>query len=239
MENLVRLQKYLADGQIASRRKSEEYILAGRVKVNGVVIKELGTKINPKKDKVYFDNMLIRQLKNFTYVMLNKPDGCITTSKDQFKRKTVFDYVNTDERLFPVGRLDYETSGLLLLTNDGDLAYKLTHPKHNIEKVYYAKIKGVPSDKQISNFEKGLKIEDYITSPAKFKINKIERNYCFVYISITEGRNRQVRKMCKAINHPVLSLKRVRIGKLELGDLEKGKFRHLTSAEILYLKSML
>lgn len=240
MKNLVRLQKYLADCQVASRRKSEEYILSGRVKVNQKVVTELGVKINPKKDKVYFDNKLLKEVKKFTYIMLHKPEGCVTTSEEQFNRKTVFDYIsNVDARLFSVGRLDFDTSGLLLLTNDGDLTYKLTHPKHNVEKVYYAKIIGQPTKQQVLKFERGLEIDDYKTAPAKIEVNKTEGKFSFVKITIKEGRNRQVRKMCKAIHHPVVSLKRIKIGKLDLGNLKKGQFRHLTREEITYLKSII
>lgn len=239
MKNLIRLQKYLADCQIASRRKSEEYILNGRVKVNGKVVSQLGTKINPKKDKVYFDDKPLKQVKKFTYIMLHKPEGCITTSYEQFNRKTVFDYIKgVDARLFPVGRLDYDTSGLLILTNDGDLAYKLTHPKHNVKKVYYAKIIGKPTKQQILKFEQGLQIDDYKTSPAKIQIHKSDGPFCFVNITISEGKNRQVRKMCQAIHHPVVSLKRIQIGNIQLGNLKKGQFRYLNKDEILYLKSI-
>ena len=173
--------------------------------------------------------------------MLNKPEGYVTTVKDQFDRKSVIDLVkDIDARVYPIGRLDYETSGLLLLTNDGDLTYKLTHPKHEVDKTYIATVKGIPTQNEITNFEKGLYIEDYKTSPAKIKIVKknIEKNYAVCEIKIHEGRNRQVRKMCKAINHPVMNLRRKAMGKIVLKDVEIGKYRHLTIEEVNYLKNL-
>jgi len=173
--------------------------------------------------------------------MLNKPEGYVTTVKDQFDRKSVIDLVkDVGARVYPIGRLDYETSGLLLLTNDGDLTYKLTHPKHEVDKTYIATVKGIPTQSEITNFEKGLYIEDYKTAPAKIKIVKKndEKNYAVCEIKIHEGRNRQVRKMCKAINHPVMNLRRKAMGKIVLKDVEGGKYRYLTNDEINYLKKL-
>ncbi len=208
----MRLQKYLAMCGIASRRKSEALILQGRVKVNGKVIDELGYKIDPDTDIVLFDNKRVIKKENYIYIALNKPEGYITTVKDQFNRPTVLDLVkNVNERIYPVGRLDYDTSGLIFLTNDGDLTYRLTHPKHEVEKVYIAKIKGIPTEEELNKFRNGLKIDDYITSKAKIEVLKKYNNYSIVKITIHEGKNRQVRKMCEKINHPVISLKRVAI----------------------------
>ena len=202
-----RLQKFLAEAGIASRRKSEELIAAGRVQVNGQVVRELGVKIDPAKDKVLFDNKPVKaQETKKVYIMLHKPEGYVTTAKEQFGRPAVLDLVQgVKERIFPVGRLDYDTSGLLLLTNDGDLTYKLTHPK-----------------------------------PAKIQILEKEKDmrFCTAEIIIHEGKNRQVRKMCEAIKHPVAQLKRVATGELTLGDLPKGKYRYLTEREIKYLKKL-
>ncbi|QIB26042.1 pseudouridine synthase [Caloranaerobacter azorensis] len=235
----MRLQKYLAMCGIASRRKSEALILQGRVKVNGKVIDELGYKIDPDTDIVLFDNKRVIKKENYIYIALNKPEGYITTVKDQFNRPTVLDLVkNINERIYPVGRLDYDTSGLIFLTNDGDLTYRLTHPKHEVEKVYIAKIKGIPTEEELNKFRNGLKIDDYITSKAKIEVLKKYNNYSIVKITIHEGKNRQVRKMCEKINHPVISLKRVDIGKINLGNLKKGNWRYLSKKEIEYLKSL-
>lgn len=237
----MRINKYIANCGVSSRRKAEELILEGRVKVNGEVIKELSYKIDDSKDSVEVDGNKISLNQKNIYIVLYKPEGYITTVKDQFNRPSVVDLVkDIDERLYPVGRLDYETSGLLILTNDGDLTYKLTHPKHNVEKVYKAKIKGMPTASEIRNFETGLEIEDYKTAPAKIKLTKTFRDKGFSECEITihEGRNRQVRKMCRAINHPVLNLKRIKMGEIGLKNLEVGKYRHLTKEEVDYLKKL-
>lgn len=235
----MRLQKYLAMCGVASRRKSEKMILQGRVKVNGKVIDKLGYKINPDIDVILVDNKQVIKKENYIYIALNKPEGYITTVKDQFNRPTVLDLVKSiNERIYPIGRLDYDTSGLLLLTNDGDLTYKLTHPKHEIEKVYIAKIKGVPTEKKLNKFRKGLKIDNYVTSKAKIEVLKKYNDYSIVKIAIHEGKNRQIRKMCKKINHPVIKLKRIAIGKIELGNLKKGSWRYLSKEEISYLKEL-
>jgi pseudouridine synthase len=227
----VRLQKYLADCGVASRRKSEELILKGRVSVNGILVTELGTTVDDN-DIICFDGNRVKRKEQMIYIILNKPAGYVTTVKDQFQRPTVVDLVNIPERIFPVGRLDYDTSGLLILTNDGSLTYRLTHPKFKIKKVYRAVIKGIPSKDKIEEFEKGLKIEDYVTAPAKFKIIKSFNNTSIVEITIYEGKNRQVRKMCESIGHPVLKLKRICFGHLSLGDLPEGKWRKLKKDEI-------
>ncbi|WP_082394747.1 pseudouridine synthase [Caloranaerobacter sp. TR13] len=235
----MRLQKYLAMCGVASRRKSEMLILQGRVRVNGKVIEELGYKINPNVDIVLVDKKPIIKKENNIYIALNKPEGYITTVKDQFNRPTVLDLVKSiNERIYPIGRLDYDTSGLLILTNDGDLTYKLTHPKHEIEKVYIAKIKGVPTERELKEFRNGLKIDNYVTSKAKIKVIKMYNDYSIVKITIHEGKNRQIRKMCKKINHPVINLKRIAIGNIKLGNLKKGDWRYLSKEEIQYLKEL-
>ncbi len=235
----IRLQKYLSDCGIASRRKSEEFISCGRVAVNGETVTELGTKIDTATDVVTFDGNTVKNKEKLVYIMLHKPDGYVTTSKDQFGRPAVVDLLkDVPERVFPVGRLDYDTSGLLLLTNDGDLTFKLTHPKHNIEKVYMARLFGRPTETELARFRSGLEIEGRMTAPSKIEIVKDDGRFCSVKITIVEGRNRQVRKMCEAINHKVAVLKRVATGKLFLGDLPKGRYRHLTEAEISYLKKL-
>lgn len=237
----MRINKYIASCGIASRRKAEELITENRVKVNGNIVSELSFQIDENKDKVEVDGKVIGLEEKLVYVMLNKPEGYVTTVKDQFDRKSVIDLVkDIDARVYPIGRLDYETSGLLLLTNDGDLTYKLTHPKHEVDKTYVATLKGIPTASEMTNFEKGLYIEDYKTSPAKIKIVKKneEKNYCVCEIKIHEGRNRQVRKMCRAINHPVMNLRRKAMGKIVLSDVEIGQYRYLTSEEVDYLKKI-
>ena len=234
----MRLQKYIAEAQIASRRKAEEMILAGRVSVNGKIITELGTKVESDSDVVRVDGKEIHICEKLVYIMLNKPEGCVTTVKDQFNRKSVMDYVSDiKERIYPVGRLDYDTSGLLIMTNDGEMTYRLTHPKHNVEKTYIAHVDRKPDERDMEKFRKGIVIDGRKTAEAEIKIIK-EGKLTELEIKIKEGRNRQVRKMCAAINCNVVKLKRIATGKLELGELEKGKYRYLDEKEILYLKSL-
>lgn len=235
-----RLQKFLAEAGIASRRKAEELIAAGRVQVNGKIVTELGTKIDPERDEVvYAGKKVDRKREALVYIMLHKPEGYVTTAKEQFGRPAVLDLVKgVKERIFPVGRLDYETSGLLLLTNDGDLTYKLTHPKHDVEKTYIARVYGTPDEGDLQKFRRGVLIDGRVTRPARMRVLEKGDRIATVEIIIHEGRNRQVRKMCEAIKHPVAQLKRVATGELRLGDLPKGKFRHLTEDEVKYLKSL-
>ncbi|KHO62443.1 pseudouridine synthase [Thermoanaerobacter sp. YS13] len=235
---MERLQKYLAECGIASRRKCEEYILQGRVKVNGKVVKELGVKINPDVDIIEFDDKIVRREEKKVYIMLNKPTGYITSVKDQFGRSTVMDLVKVKERIYPVGRLDYDTSGLLLLTNDGEIANILMHPRHEIMKTYIAKIKGIPTQEELERFRNGLLIGDYLTSKAEIEILAVKNGTSVVEIKIHEGKNRQVRRMCEAIGHPVISLTRSKIGELSLEGLKPGEWRYLIQKEIDYLKSL-
>lgn len=233
----MRLQKYLADAGIASRRKAEQMISQGRVTVNGLLVKEMGVKVS-EDCIVEVDGKKVDMTKGCIYIMLHKPVGYIATVEDQFSRPTVIDLVkDVKERIYPVGRLDYDTSGLILLTNDGAFTYRLTHPKHEVEKTYIVEVEGIPGDEVNNLFKKGLKIDDYITAPAQLKIleKKENKNKAVLEIKIHEGRNRQVRKMCEAIGHPVKHLKRVAIGGLRLGNLEEGKWRYLTEKELRFL----
>ncbi|MGL4791008.1 MAG: pseudouridine synthase [Anaerotignaceae bacterium] len=235
----IRLQKYLADAGVASRRKAEELILEGKISVNGEVVTELGVKVDENTDSVFYNGKRVVNNQRLVYVMLHKPEGFVTTAKDQFDRPTVIDLVKgVNERIVPVGRLDYDTSGLLILTNDGDLTYKLTHPKHLVNKVYMAKLFGRPDQNDINQFKWGVSIEGKRCEPARIEIVEDLGKYTMCKITITEGRNRQVRKMCEAIKHPVATLKRVATGELELGELPKGKYRLLTEKEIKYLKGL-
>lgn len=236
MENKeeIRLQKYMAEAGISSRRKAEELILEGKVKVNGKTINELGIKIVPNKDIVEYNGKKVVLEKEYVYILLNKPIGYVTTVKDQFNRDSILDLVKINKRIVPVGRLDMYTSGAIILTNDGDFMYKVTHPKHEIEKTYTVTIKGIVKDNEVEELKKGVKIEDYTTKPAKVKILKTdeEKNISRLEITIHEGKNRQVRKMCEAIGHKVLALHRSKIAGIGVKDLELGKWRYLTNKEV-------
>ncbi len=229
----LRLQKFLAEAGIASRRKAEQFIVMGKVEVNGKVVTELGTKIDTEKDTVLYEHKKVVLKQKLIYIMLHKPEGYVTTVKDQFQRATVIDLLKgVTERVYPVGRLDYDTSGLLLLTNDGDLTYRLTHPKHNIEKTYEAKLFGTPSEQNIIQFHRGVSIDGKKTEPAKLEILQKGEKYSIVRIVIQEGRNRQVRKMCQAIGKKVLALHRSKIGSIDVKDLKIGTWRYMTKDEI-------
>jgi 23S rRNA pseudouridine2605 synthase len=230
-----RLQKYLANSGVCSRRKAEELILAGKVKVNGKVIKELGTKINPEKDKIEYNEKVIKENKRKVYILLNKPVGYVTTMNEQFGRDSILDLLKgVEDRVVPAGRLDMYTSGALILSNDGDFINKVTHPKHEIEKTYTVTIKGIVKNEEVEQLRKGVKIEDYTTKPAKVKILKTdeEKNQSRLEITIHEGKNRQVRKMCEAINHKVLALHRSKIAGIGVKDIEIGKWRYLNKKEV-------
>ena len=230
----VRLQKYIASSGVASRRKAEELIKQGKIKVNNEKVTELGTKINPSKDKVDYEGRIVTVEQEKVYILLNKPIGYVTTAKDQFNRDSVLDLVKVKQRIVPVGRLDMYTSGALLLTNDGDFVYQVTHPKHEIEKTYTVTIKGIVRKEEVEMLKKGVKIENYITNPAKVKILKTdeEKVQSRLEITIHEGKNRQVRKMCEAIGHRVLALHRSKIAGIGVKDLPLGKWRYLNKKEI-------
>jgi len=231
----IRLQKYLAEAGIASRRKSEEYIAQGKVKVNGQVITELGTKINPDKDKVEYNGQVVEKKdEDNVYILLNKPIDYVTTVKDQFNRNTVLDLVKTNKRLVPVGRLDMYTSGALILTNDGDFVYKITHPKHEITKTYTVTLRGIVTKQEVQKLENGVDIGDFVTNKAKVKILKTdeEQNKSRLEITIHEGKNRQVRRMCEAIDKKVLALHRSKIGNIGVKDLKLGTWRYLKKSEV-------
>lgn len=235
MNDEIRLQKYLANNGILSRRKAEGAILEGKVKVDGKIVTELGTKINPIKNKVEYDGKHIKNEEEKVYILLNKPIGYVTTVKDQFNRDIVTDLIKgVKVKLLPVGRLDMYTSGALMLTNDGDFIYRVTHPKHEIEKTYNVTLNGVIVNDEVEELRKGVKIEDYITKPASVKILKIdkEKNISRIQITIHEGKNRQVRKMCEAVGKKVLALHRSKIGTLDVKNLKIGEWRYLTKKEI-------
>ena len=230
----VRLQKYIADCGITSRRKAEELIKQGKIKVNGQIVYELGTKINPQKDIVLYQDKKIKEKENNIYILLNKPIGYVTTVNDQFKRPSVLDLVKVKQRIVPVGRLDMYTSGALILTNDGDFVYQVTHPKHEIDKTYTVTLKGIVTKQDVELLKNGVKIGDYTTKPAKVKILKtiLENNSSRLEITIHEGKNRQIRKMCEAVGYPVLALHRSKISGIDVKDLPLGKWRFLSKQEV-------
>lgn len=234
----VRLQKFLADAGIASRRKSEALILEGKVLVNGRQVKELGIKVNEDKDIIKYNGKVVKIKKSHVYIMLNKPTGYITSVSDEKGRKTVMDLIDVKTRIYPIGRLDYNTSGLLLLTNDGDLTYRLTHPKHEVDKKYIAVVKGMPSEDNLNKLRKGTDIGEYRTSTSRISILEKFKDKTKLQVIIHEGKNRQVRKMFEHIGCPVIKLKRVAIGKLQIEDLQQGRYRHLKNDELNYLKSL-
>ena len=253
-----RLQKYLANNGVAARRKCEEFIQEGRVKVNGQVVKELGTKINPEKDIVEFDGKVVKPVGKKVYILLNKPIGYVTTVKDQFERPTVLDLVKVEEKVLPVGRLDMYTSGALILSNDGEFINKVTHPRNEVEKTYTVTVKGIVTKEDVEKLQNGVEIQmdklyenedesneesDYNpkqkdktfkTGKAKVKILKTdeEKNISRLQITIHEGKNREVRKMCEAIGKKVLALHRRKIGNLDVKNIELGKWRYLNKKEV-------
>lgn len=230
-----RLQKFLANQGVCSRRKAEEAILAGKVKVNGKVVNQLGTKINPEKDEIEFENKKINNNTKKVYILLNKPIGYVTTMKDQFERPTVMELIkDVKEHVVPVGRLDMYTSGALILSNDGDFIFEVTHPKHEITKTYQVTLKGIITEGEIENLQNGVNIGECITRPAKVRIMKIdkEKQISRIEIVIHEGKNRQVRRMCEGVGKKVLALHRSKIGLLSVKDLKLGEWRYLKLSEI-------
>jgi len=232
----IRLQKYMADCGVASRRRAEEYIAAGKVSVNGLIA-QVGAKIVPGVDQVVFNgSLIVSKSENAVYIMLNKPAGVITSASDQFGRKTVLDLVSgVEARLFPIGRLDYATSGLILLTNDGALTHILSHPRHGSEKTYIAKVATPLDDSVVQAFANGIEIDGYMTRPAQLEIVGADKKTAKIILK--EGRNRQIRKMFEALGIGVVSLKRTAMGKIVLGGLKVGQWRHLTAEEVVYLKA--
>lgn len=229
-----RLQKYLAKCGVASRRKCEELILQGKIEVNGKVVTELGTRVTDK-DIVKYNGKKLKPEEEKIYILLNKPIGYVTTAKDQFKRDTVLDLVKVNKRIVPVGRLDMYTSGALILTNDGEFVNKLTHPKNEINKTYNVTLKGIIQKQDVQNLQTGVIIdENYKTKPAKVKVLKIdqEKNISRIQITIHEGKNRQIRKMCNSIGKKVLALHRSKIENIDVKDLKIGEWRYLSNSEI-------
>ena len=235
----LRLQKILSQAGIASRRAAEKLIAEGRVSVNGTTVREMGTKADPAADDVRVDGRRVKAAERLRYILLHKPAGCVTTRSDPQRRPTVIDLLRgVREYVYPVGRLDYDTEGLLLLTNDGDLAARLTHPRHGVERTYEARVAGVPDAEAIERLRKGIPLDGRRTRPADVKLltrGRGDRDGVLV-ITIREGRNRQVRRMCEAVGHPVRALARTRIGPISDSRLKPGLWRELRPEEIRALE---
>ncbi len=239
---MMRLQRYLAQAGIASRRKSEELILAGSVRVNGAVVRELGTSVEPAHDRVEYDGRTIMLPSEHAYYVLHKPFGVVTTMSDPEGRRTVADVVRAHgvaERVVPVGRLDYDTAGVLLLTDDGDLAHILTHPRFGVEKTYRATVRGRLTPAEVASLGAGVKLDDGRAAPAVLRVVAVRRMRSTVDITIHEGKNRQVRRMFEQIEHPVLDLVRLRFGPISLGTLAPGELRPASGREVRELRAIL
>jgi len=233
----MRLQKFLSAAGVCSRRAGEKLIAQGRVKVNGETVTAMGIVIDPEKDAVTVDNRPVRLTNKKEYIMLHKPVDVVTTLSDPFGRQTVKALVaDVGKRVFPVGRLDLDTSGLLLLTNDGELANRLTHPSFGVEKEYLVRVKGLPAGETLKRLAEGVELEDGLTAPATVRLIKGGTGTSLLSLTLKEGRNRQVRRMLDAVGHPVITLKRVRFAQLTLDGLQPGKWRRLTPAEVKKLK---
>jgi len=239
---LVRLQKVLSTAGVASRRASEKLIVEGRVSVNGRTVRELGSKADPDVDEIRVDDRRIKRAQQLRYLLLNKPAGYVTTRSDPERRPTVLDLLKgVREYVYPVGRLDYDSEGLLILTNDGDLAATLTHPRHEVARVYEALVLGQPDAHDLDRLARGVVIEGRRTAPARVELvgdpRREQGPTSILRITVNEGRTRQVRNMCDAIGHPVRALRRVRIGPLSDSRLKSGAYRELTAAEVAKLKA--
>ena len=230
----MRLQKYMAQAGAGSRRKCEELIRQGRVSVNGKQITEMGVQVDPEKDHIVLDGReILNIVEEMHYILYYKPQGTISAVTDPYGRRTVLESMGwTGTRIYPVGRLDLDTEGLLLLTNDGSFAYEMTHPKHEVEKEYFCKVIGQPHTKDLNRLEQGVDIGGFVTSPAKLQSIRETKEYAAIRLVIHEGKNRQVRRMFAAIGHPVVFLRRDRMGNLTLGSLKPGEWRNLTKSEI-------
>ncbi len=228
-----RLQKVIARAGIASRREAERLIREGRVSVNRSTVTELGTKVDPACDVIVVDGKKITSLPAHLYIMLHKPPGYVSTLRDPEKRPIVVDLLGSvGTRVFPVGRLDYDAEGLLLLTNDGPLAHRLHHPRYGIRRTYEVKVKGVPSEEALARIRTGIPLEDGMTLPARARFLRKAIHNSWMRITLCEGRNRQVKRMCTAVGHPAIKIKRVSFGTLTLGTLEPGRHRYLTREEV-------
>lgn len=228
-----RLQKVIARAGISSRRKAERFITEGRVAVNGSIVTQLGTRVDPARDVIRVDGKVVKSFPENVHILLHKPVGYVSTLQDPQERPVIIDLLNhITTRIYPVGRLDYDAEGLLLLTNDGKLAHRLQHPRYRISRTYEVKVKDVPTDDELSCLRKGVELEDGITLPAKVAFLKRTIRNCWLKITMYEGRNKQVKRMFATIGHPVMKLKRVKFGPLSLANVLRGQYRHLTKDEV-------
>lgn len=242
LENLERLQKVIANAGVTSRRKAEELIISGAVCVNGKVINELGFKVDPNIDVISINGKKVNLVEDKLVVLFNKPQKVITSMEDPEGRKKVVDFIDVGVRVYPVGRLDYETEGLILLTNDGELANHLMHPRYELDKTYEVVVKGTPSEAELNILRQGIRLEEGMTSPTEIKVistNKANQaNKTKLMVTIHEGRNRQIRRMFKYINYPVVYLKRIKYGFLSLNGVKIGEYRILSKEEVVKLKQL-
>ena len=234
----IRLNKYLASAGVASRRKCDELITLGKVKVNGKVITKLGLQIDADKDEIEFEGTIVYPAEKKLYIVLNKPVGFVSTVKDEHDRKTVIDLLPIEERVFPVGRLDYDSTGVLLLTNDGALSHRLTHPSYEIEKTYYVLLDRVITAKDLYHIEHGILLDGKKTHPCKASQVRVYDNCSLLSISIHEGRNRQIRRMFETLEYEVQELDRIRFANIDLTGLKRGEWRHLSKSEVTKLKQI-
>jgi 23S rRNA pseudouridine2605 synthase len=232
-----RLQKILSKAGVTSRRKAEDLILQGRVSVNGNIVRELGTKAVLGRDEICVDGKTIKPETEKLVLAFFKPKRCVTTLNDPQGRSTVADFVNKfPMRLYPIGRLDYDAEGLLLLTNDGELAHRLQHPRYKVPKTYLVKVRGHPPTEALAKLQQGVNLEDGITAPAELKVMEDDQKATWLSLTLREGRKHQVKRMCAAVGHPVLRLRRTKIGPIELDDLRPGEIRRLKSREVRNLR---
>lgn len=235
----MRINRYIASSGIASRRAAEELIKQGKIKVNNKVVVDLATEINEDNDTVLYDGKRIKPVGNFTYMMFYKPKGCVTTASDEKGRKTIYDYIDVkDKRLFPIGRLDYDSEGLLLLTNDGSLTHKITHPSSEVPKTYLVKVEGEIKEAELAKLRKGVELDGVKTKRCKIKLREFADDISSFDMTIYEGKNRQIRRMFESIDKKVIFLKRIAVGDIRLGGLTRGTTRFLNQKEIDYLKKI-
>jgi pseudouridine synthase len=236
---MIRINKYLAQCGVASRRNADDLVLAGRVSVNGTVIDKPGIQVDEIADEIKVDGVIVRPETDFKYLVLNKPAGYVTSLSDPHHTRTVADLVRTvSERVYPVGRLDLDTEGVLLFTNDGELAHRLTHPRYGVKRVYQARVKGEVSSVTLEKFPRGIKLPDGNIGRATATVNRVEKGHSDLVLELTEGRKREIKHLCKAVGHPVVKLVRVDFAGISCEKLKKGEWRYLTAPEVAGLRKL-